>query len=61
MGKRIPFDVAMQMESVIPKETDSIFIDPAHPNPYGYRIQVKEQFLQNMIEFWDGQLQMAIQ
>lgn len=40
MGRKIPFEQAMKMKSVIPKETDPIFINPAKPNRYGYKINV---------------------
>lgn len=50
MGKKIPYDVAMKMESVIPKETDSIFIDPSRPNPYGFKISVNHPKIRPLYE-----------
>ena len=40
MGRKIPFEQAMKMESAIPKETDPIFISSEKPNRFGYKINV---------------------
>lgn len=52
MGRKIPFEQAMKMESVIPKETDSIFINPARPNPYGYKINVNHPRIRPLFTAW---------
>ena len=45
MGKKIPFEQAMKMESVIPKGSDPIWISSDHPNPYGYKINVNHPMI----------------